>query len=116
MATKLTPVVPVVAGIVCTLAAAAATATKNSFTNTGKEIILVRNDSADPITVRIESPTAPNGQAVGLLTSASIAAGEEFAFGPYPPNFTNPTDNLLTFSVSLETDVFVRVLQFAPSF
>lgn len=55
----------------------------NSFTLTGQEIIIARNDDAAAQTITIDSVPDPQNR-TGDITSYSIGASEYAAFGPFP--------------------------------
>lgn len=84
--------------------------TGDTFDNTGKSILLVKNDSGSPITVTIAAPAAAAGSGLDDAGGGSVGAGEERAFGLFPTSrFANP----VTFICSAVTDVTAAVIKTA---
>lgn len=66
------------------LAGVAAAAGGDSFPTTGKEVVVIKNGGAAPITLTVTTPATVDGLAVGDLT-ATIGVGETRLVGPFPP-------------------------------
>lgn len=67
------------------LAGAAASVGGDTFSTTGREMLVVKNGSGAPITVTIATPILVDNLAVADLT-ATIGAGATRALGPFPPS------------------------------
>ncbi len=67
------------------LAGVAAAGGGDVFPNTGKEIVVIKNGGGSGITLTVETKATLDGLAVTDLT-ATIAAGETRAVGPFPPS------------------------------
>lgn len=68
--------------------AVAAAGGGDSFVNTGKEFLLIKNGSGGSITVTFVTQIQVDGQAVGDLAVA-IAAGVTKLIGPFPKGYYN---------------------------
>lgn len=97
-----------VSGLTATLAAA--NAAGNFFTNTGKEVLVVANGSASPITVTIDAQTACN-HGTQHDGGGAVAAGATAYFGPFNVNRFNDSSEYVQVTYSSETSVTVGVLQ-----
>lgn len=106
--TAITPVASTRAGV--TLPDATAGALQMSFTNTQKEVLIVKNASASPINVTIKIPVTVDGKAVASLVVA-VANGTTKVIGPFPKAVYNDTDGMVHFDLSAITTVSVGVLQ-----
>lgn len=83
-------------------------ASGHELSNSGNEIILLKNVGASPITVDVEGVPAPDsGRDVTI--SVVVAAGEERLAGPYKPRNWNTNTGLLEFAVSAGTETDLRI-------
>lgn len=65
----------------------AAEADGNSFNNTGREMLHVKNGATD-VVVTVQVPRTVDGQAVTART-VTVPATEERMIGPFPPSIFN---------------------------
>lgn len=87
----------------------------DTFVNTGKEIVVIVNGSASPVTATFTTAVTVDGLAVADLT-ATIPAGATHAVGPFPPGWYNAdlaNGGLVTVTMSDPTDVDIAVLSVA---
>ena len=82
----------------------------DTFSNTGKEIILVRNDDAGAVTLTITGVVDEKNR-TGDIDAYSIPAGEYAAFGPFPIQGWNDSNGKLNLTAS-DVDLKVAVLRF----
>ncbi len=82
----------------------------DTFANTGKEIILVRNDDAGAVTLTITSQVDTFNR-LGTISAYPIGAGEYAAFGPFPVSGWNDSSGNLNLLAS-DVDLKVAVLRF----
>jgi len=87
----------------------AAEAGGDVFPNTGKELLLIKNGSASPITLTIATPATVDGLAVSDRTVA-IPAGETHLLGPFPTSYYNNASGQVALTYSDATSVTVAVL------
>jgi hypothetical protein len=80
-----------------------------SFTLTGKEILLVRNDNVGAQTVTVSSVVDPYNR-TGNITTYSVGIGEFAVFPPFPKEGWAQTDGKLYFAASA-ADVYFAVLR-----
>jgi hypothetical protein len=80
------------------------------FTNTGTELLLIKNGSGAGITATIAIPKLIDGKAVASLT-VSVAAGAEALVGPFPKEVYNQTDNMVYIDLSSATSVNLECVQ-----
>lgn len=66
---------------------AAANGDGNSFNNTGREILHIKNGATDCV-VTVQTPRTVDGQAVTART-VTVTATEERFIGPFPPAIFN---------------------------
>ena len=66
---------------------AAANADGNSWNNTGREFLHVKNGASD-VVVTVQTPRTVDGQAVSART-VTVPATEERMIGPFPPAIFN---------------------------
>ena len=92
------------AGTALTLVAA--TSPSNWFPNTGRTYAHVRNGSASPITVTIDSVRRCD-QGFDHDEIVSVPAGGDRLLGPFPPERFNNADGRVTISYSAVTTVTV---------
>lgn len=90
-------------------AEAAANADGNYFTNTGAEIVLVKNGGGSPITVTVVTQNTSDGLAVADRT-VSVAAGGSIALGCWPRTIYNDANARVQLTYSGVTSVTVKVL------
>jgi hypothetical protein len=75
------------AGVLIDAAMRAPTATHgDKIPNDGRTFLRVKNGSASPITVTVDTPGSVDGQAITDL-ALTIAAGEDRLFGPFSTTF-----------------------------
>lgn len=98
---------PTTSGAVLTYNAAALT---NSIANSGRTLVLVKNDSVASINVTAKATATADGNAVADKVVA-VAAGAEKVFGPYPPSVYNYSDGTMEIDISVITSVTMAVLQ-----
>lgn len=67
------------------LAGVAANVAGDTFPNTGREVVVIKNASVGAITVTVPTTGTVDGLAIADLT-ASIGAGETRMLGPFPPS------------------------------
>ena len=81
-----------------------------SFRNSGRQVVHIKNGSASSITITEKIGRTVQGQAVTAPT-ATIAAGAEKFFGPYPDDYEQPdgTENVYL-DISAVTTVTVACL------
>ena len=86
--------------------------TSDTFRNTGKTILVVKNGGAtDPVTVTITSKVTCNQGYTHDLT-VTVAAGETKFIGPLPTaRFNDPTTDLVTVGYSAVTSISAMALQ-----
>ena len=80
-----------------------------SFTLTGREILLVRNDNVGAQTVTVDSVVDKYGR-TGPITAYSMAAADYVILPVFPTEGWKQTTNLLHFEASA-ADVFFAVLR-----
>src|SRR5512147_183985 len=94
-------------------AGAAANVDGNFFTNTGAEILLVKNASVGSINV-----TCVTQQTVETLAVAdkvvAVGAGAEIAIGPFKRQVYNDATGYVQVTYSAVTSVTVKVLKVTP--
>lgn len=73
-------------------------------------IVLVRNGSGAEITVTVVVPGSQYGKARPDITKA-VAAGAFAAFGPFPTDLADPTDQLVDITYSAVTTVTVAAIR-----
>ena len=87
----------------------AASASGDSFVNTGREFLHVKNGSGSSVTVTIATEQTVEGLAVADAT-VTIPAGEDRFIGPFATNTFNDSDRQVNFTYSSETSVTVAVM------
>jgi len=89
------------------------TAGPDKFVNSGKEIVVIKNDAVGAKTVTVTSQPDERGRTQDEVIN--IAAGEISIAGPFPPRAWSETSGADVNKVGLtpdsETDLFVMVLQ-----
>jgi hypothetical protein len=95
-------------------AGVAADVAGDTFPNTGKEVLIVKNGSASPITVTLDIKATLDGQAVTDPT-VTINAGIEKIIGPFPLGYYNDANGRVSVTYSAVTTVTVKALSLAPA-
>lgn len=85
----------------------------NSFVNTGKEIILVRNDDASPQTVAINSRKCSHGREADITMSP--AAADYSIAGPLSPSLYLEASGGTVLLTPSDPDLKVAIARFTPS-
>lgn len=101
------------AGIIPTLTTPGSTS--NTFTNSGKEIIMIKNSAAESNTVTITATTTSvDIPAFGDLTKSNaslvVTAGSSGFIGPFPLGSYEGTDSAVTFTLSSISSVEIAIL------
>lgn len=91
------------------VAGVAAGAGGDSFANTGKEFLEVKNGSGASITVTLDVQATLEGMAVTDPTVA-VAAGATKIIGPFPTHLFNDANGRANVTYSAVTTVTVKVL------
>lgn len=95
---------------------AAAGASGDSFTNTGKEVVHIKNGGGAPITVTVKSRnTAPSVPGFGPVTkldrAIAIAPGDDRIIGPFPQKaFSDPSTARVSMTYSSTTSVSAAII------
>jgi hypothetical protein len=86
--------------------------TGDTFTNTGREAILVNNNVDEPVTVTIETPATVDGLAI---TDRIIVVGEGkiALLGPFPRATYNNNEGKLKITCSAVVAVTLAVIRIA---
>ena len=84
-----------------------------SFVNTGREILLVRNDNAGAQTITINSVVDPYKR-TGDITAYSIGIGEYAWFGPFKPEGWNQAATQLLYGAVSAADLYFAVCRIPP--
>ena len=79
-----------------------------SFVNTGREILLVRNDSGGALTITISSVVDEYNR-TGDITTYSVGNGLYAWFGPFKPSGWNQAGTNLLYGEASGDDVFFAV-------
>ena len=82
-----------------------------SFTNTGRELLLVRNDTGGALTITISSVALLPYNRTGDITTYSVGAGEYAWFGPFKPEGWNQVGTALVYGAASGDDVFLVVMR-----
>ena len=82
----------------------------DTYSNTGKELVLLRNDDAGAVTITVTSQRDEKNR-LGTISAYSIPAGEYAAFGPFPVSGWNDGNNKVNLLAS-DVDLKVAVLRF----
>lgn len=90
------------------LTSTAASAGGDSFPNTGKEFLVIKNGGAAAITVTLDIQQTVDGQAVTDKT-VSVAAGATVLIGPFPTGIYNDANGRVNITYSSVTNVTVDV-------
>ena len=98
-------------GLVVSLAAADVAG--DEFANTGKEFLVVDNQSGGNCTVTLDIQRTVDGQAI-IDRSVVLADGERRYIGPFKTNFYNDGDGNMNVSYSTVTSVTVAAIQLTP--
>ena len=87
-----------------------ATAASDTFTNTGEEVVHIKNGNAGSVTVTITSAQQCN-QGFTHNVEVTIDAGDEKFVGPFPTNRFNNSSGLCTFACSPFSSVTAAVVK-----
>jgi hypothetical protein len=101
------------AGIDIVGAAATAT-TGDTFANTGKEFLLIKNGSGGTITVTLDHQNEPDG-AVVTDPTVSIDNGVTKLIGPFSKGYYNDASGLVKATCSAVSSVTIKAIQFLPA-
>jgi len=116
MATALTKTTISRAGVDLAATATAADATGNNWTNTGGEILFLKNGGGSSITLTLAfGPGAVVDGQTPTNKTVTVAAGKEFLVGPFPVSIYNDTTNLMNVTYSGVTTVTVALLSYTPN-
>lgn len=88
----------------------AGTTGPHTFANTGKEKLMIKNDSASSVNVTVVTTQTVDGEAVADKVIA-VAAGAISYLGPWPVSIYSDADGDVTFSLASATDVDVAVVR-----
>lgn len=91
------------------IAGVAAAGGGDSFPNTGKEVVYIKNGGGSGITLTVVTPVTIDGLAVADLT-ATIGAGESRIIGPFPPAYYSDGSGNVGLTYSAVTTVTVGVV------
>lgn len=94
------------------LAGVAAAAGGDTFPNTGREVLIIKNGGGAPITLTVATPATVDGLAVADLT-ATIGAGATRMIGPFPPSVYSASDGSVALTYSAVTSVTVAAVKVA---
>lgn len=89
----------------------------NSFVNTGRTVLVLKNANASTTTLTFAIPSSPrtiNGQ-VGSTQVFTVPATTTSFFGPFDPGTFTNTSGLVNFSVSSATSLTAAVVELAIS-
>lgn len=89
---------------------AAAAGGGDSFANTGRELLVVKNADASSKTVTVDYVPTQDGQAV-TDKAIAIPAGQTFVIGPFPPSLYNDAAGRVNITYSAVTSVTVKVVR-----
>lgn len=81
-----------------------------SFTNTGREVILIRNDNAGAQTITVSSVVDKYNR-TGDITTYSVGIGEYAWFGPFKPDGWNQTGSSLLYAAVTAADLYIAVMR-----
>ncbi len=83
----------------------------DSFVNSGREFVNIKNTSGGSITVTLDIQATVDSQSVTDPTVA-VGAGTEKLIGPFPVGFYNDGNARVNLTYSTEVGLTVAVLQF----
>lgn len=89
---------------------AAASAGGDSFANTGREFLVVKNADATPKTVTIDYVPTADGQAV-TDKAIVVTNGTTVIIGPFPPSLYSDAAGRVNVTYSAVTSVTVKVVR-----
>lgn len=81
--------------------------------NDGKMMLEVKNASASPITVTIQTPGTVDGNAIADLVVTVPANTGDKMIGPFPPSIYNQADGSIYADLSAVTSVTLAALRLA---
>lgn len=86
----------------------------DTFANTGKEIVLIYNNSGGSINVTLDHQNLATGV---VVTDPVVAVGNGVtkAIGPFPPGYYNDGSGLTKVTCSATTNVTIKVLKVTPA-
>lgn len=87
-----------------------AVAASDTFSNTGEEVIHIKNGSASSTTVTITSAQQCN-QGFSHNLTVTVTAGADKFIGPFPTNRFNDSSGLVTFACSPTTSITAAVIR-----
>lgn len=96
------------------VAGVAVSAGPDSFANTGKEILEIKNGSGGSINVTIPVQATVDGMAVASDVIA-VGNGVTKAIGPFPTGMYNNGSGLVLFTCSATSSVTAKALQINPA-
>lgn len=82
----------------------------DSFPNTERELLIVKNGGGVSCTVSLTRTASVDGTALAAKTVA-VAAGEERVIGPFPPGLYNDANKRVAFTTSVQASVAVKVIK-----
>ena len=93
--------------------AAATVTTGDKWVNTGREMLLVKNDSGGSVNVTIQTPAVNDGDLAISDRVIAVGAGEIALLGPFERGlYSNPADSYkATVICSSVTDVTLAVIK-----
>ena len=97
-----------------TITAVAANAGGDTFANTGKEVLFIKNASGSPITVSFAFGVSADAMVDGISPPARtcvVAAGAQTLAGPFPPNKYNDVNGNVAVTYSGVTTLTVQPIQ-----
>jgi len=81
-----------------------------SFTNTGRELILIRNDNVGAQTITVSS-VVDRFNRTGDITTYSIGAAEYAWFGPFKQDGWNQSGTQLLYAAVTAADLYICVVR-----
>lgn len=88
---------------------AAAGGSGDVFQNSGREILLIRNDSGSNITLTVATPGQRDGVAFDEYT-ATLADGVTYALGPFPAAIFNNASSQVSMTYSSATSLTLAII------
>lgn len=102
-------------GVDITTPAASASAGGDSFVNTGRELLVIKNGDVAPHTVTFVTPMTVDGQAVADK-AVVVTNAHEMIIGPFQPSIYNDNGQAggnISFTYDAVTSVTVQVIKVA---
>lgn len=100
------------------LAGVSAAAGGDSFVNTGKEFVVIKNGDSSPMTLTIVTPATIDGDLAIADRTATIGIGETRMIGPFQPGLYNDTlvaGGKVSLTYSSVTSLKVNAVQINPN-